>query len=103
ALEQRGEWLLVFPFGMIGRECLHAVDCEGKLEIDWLLGPQGAVVVEGGDALGGWHEVGRALFRHAFDETHDGIPGCRVVPRRQRVLSKAGNCQRYSDQYDGRD
>ena len=37
---------------MLRRLRLDAIDREGDLEIDRLLGPERAVVVEGGDALG---------------------------------------------------
>jgi hypothetical protein len=37
------------------RERLHAVEREGELEVHRLLGPQRAVVVEHGDALG-WND-----------------------------------------------
>ena len=52
ALEQRGERLLVLPLRMLRRERLHAVEREEQLEIHRLLGPERAVVVERGDALG---------------------------------------------------
>ena len=54
ALEQRGEGFLVSPFGMLRCQSLDAVEREEELEIHRLLGPQGAVVVEDGNAfLGG--------------------------------------------------
>ena len=53
ALEQRGKRLLRFPLGMLRREHLHALERKDELEIHRLLGPERAVVVEGGDALGG--------------------------------------------------
>ena len=52
ALEQRGERLLVLPLRMLRREGLDAVEGEEHLEIHRLLGPERAVVVERGDALG---------------------------------------------------
>ena len=61
ALEQRLEGLPGLPFGVLRRQRLHAVDRERELEVDRLLGPQRAVVVEGGDALGMRHEVRAAL------------------------------------------
>ena len=57
ALEHRLERLLVFPFRMLRRQRLDAVEREGELEIHRLLAPQRAVVVEHGDALGGGHEI----------------------------------------------
>ena len=57
AFEQGGEGLLVFPFGMGRGERLHPVEGEEELEVQGLLGPEGAIVVEGGDALGDRDEV----------------------------------------------
>ena len=64
ALEQRGEGFLVLPFRMLGCERLDTVEREEDLEIHRLFGPQGAVVVEHGDAFSGWHEVGGACLRY---------------------------------------
>ena len=50
-LEQRGEWFLVLPFGMLGRKGLHAVEREEELNGHRLFAPERAVVVEDGDAL----------------------------------------------------
>ena len=79
------ERLLVLPLRMLGRHRLDAVEREGQLEVHRLLGPQRAVVVEGGDALGGRHEIRPALPRNAGDEIDDRLLGGAVVPRRQRV------------------
>src|ERR1700730_11090731 len=87
---------------MLGGQYLRAVESEGKLEIDRLFGPQGAVVVKGGDTLGGGHEVGRALLRHTLNESDDVFLGCRVVPRRQRLLGEAKRCPRYRYQCGSR-
>ena len=43
---------LRLPFRMLRRHRLDAVEREGNLEVIRLLGPQRAVIVEGGDALG---------------------------------------------------
>ena len=76
---------LSFHSGCCGRERLDAVEREEQLEVHRLLGPERAVVVEGGDALGGRDEVRRALLRHLRDEVDDGLLGRAVVPGRQRV------------------
>ena len=55
--EERLERLLAFPFRMLRRHRLDAVEREGGLEIDRLLAPQRAVIVEHRDALSGRHEV----------------------------------------------
>ena len=44
---------------------LHAIECESQLSGPGLLHPQGAVVVERSDALGGRHEIRRTLSRHS--------------------------------------
>ena len=59
AREDRLERLLVLPLRMLRRQRLDAVEREGELEVHRLLGPERAVVVEDGDALGGRHEVRR--------------------------------------------
>ena len=73
ALEERGEGFLVVPFRVLRRERLDPVDGEEELEVERLLAPQRAVVVEGGDALVRRHEVGRALLRDALDEAEDRL------------------------------
>ena len=68
ALEQRGEWLLGLPLRVLRRKRLHAVEGKEELEIHRLFGPECAVVVEHGDALGGRDEIRSALLRHLRDE-----------------------------------
>jgi hypothetical protein len=62
-----------------------AVEREGKLEIDGLLGPQRAVIVEDGDALRHVDEVGVALRGHPRDKIQNGLPRRPFVPRRERI------------------
>ena len=85
ALEERGERLLVLPFGMLRRERLHAIEREGELEIDRLLGPQRAVVVEHRDARGRRYEILAAFRGDARDEVQDGLFGRAVVPGWQSI------------------
>ena len=70
---------------MLRREGLHAIEGKQDLKRQRLLGPQRAVVVEGGNALGHRHEVGSALLGHAGDEIDDRLLGSAVVPGRQRI------------------
>ena len=51
---------VVAPFRMLGRHGFHAIENEGELKIKWLLAPEGAIVVEDGDALLGLNEMRRA-------------------------------------------
>ena len=41
------------PLRMLRRECLDAIEREGELHVDRLLGPKRPVVVEHRDSLGG--------------------------------------------------
>jgi len=50
-VQYRPERLGRFPFRMLGRHRLDAVEGERELEIERLFAPQRAVIVEGGDAL----------------------------------------------------
>src|SRR3954454_1511309 len=80
APEERGEKLLVFPFGVLRRQRLHAVERESKLEVYRLLTPQCSIIVEGGNAFGFRHEIRRPLRRHPLDEVKDGLLGLAFIP-----------------------
>ena len=79
-----------FIDGSASASSLQPGQREEHLHLHRLLAPQRAVVVEGGDALGGRHEVGAALLRHARDEVedrrlaapsfHDGSSGRQLGP-----------------------
>jgi hypothetical protein len=66
---------------MLRREGLYAVDGKEKLEVQRLLGPERAIIIEGGDSLGDGHEVRRALCGDFRDEIHDGLLCLALVPR----------------------
>jgi hypothetical protein len=51
-LSSEAKRLFALPLGMLRRQRLHTVEREEELEIHRLLGPERAVVVEGGDAFG---------------------------------------------------
>ena len=74
------EGLSCLPGGMFRLELVDAVDDEGELDVHGLLDPEGAVVVEGGDALVGRDEVGRADVGDALHEVRDRLFGRGVVP-----------------------
>ena len=50
-----------------------------------------SVVVEHGDALRRGGEVQRALLRHTFEKSSNGLLRCRIVPRRQWIRRLCGN------------
>ena len=85
ALDHRLERLRVPPLRMLRRQRLHPIDRERELEIDRLLGPERAVVVEGGDALLDRNEIRPALLGHAIDEGDDRLLRRTLVPGRQRI------------------
>ena len=53
-------------------ERLQPVAAEEELHLQRLLAPQGAVIVEGGDALRRRHKIRSARRRHARNEIEDG-------------------------------
>jgi hypothetical protein len=54
---------------MLRRHRLHAIERECNLEIEWLLTPQGSVVIEDRDPIFGFDEVRAAGRRHAADKS----------------------------------
>jgi hypothetical protein len=56
-----------------------------KLEIDRLFSPERSVIIEDGDPLILWHEVGRCRIGHCRDKVQDCSLGRRLLPRRKRV------------------
>ena len=65
--------LFRFPFGMLRRERLDAVDREHDLRVHRLFDPQRAVVVERGDPLVRRHKVGPAFGRDFPHERQDRL------------------------------
>ena len=92
ALEHRLERLGVAPLRVLRRERLHPVHRERDLEIDRLLGPERAVVVEGRDALLDRDEIRPALLGHALDERDDRLLRRALVPGRQRIGLRERAC-----------
>ena len=70
----------VFQSGCFAAQRLDAIDRKDDLDIHRLLGPQRAVVVEGGDALVERHEIRAAGRGHARDEVGDRLFHRAVVP-----------------------
>ncbi|MNP37740.1 hypothetical protein D3C76_1312020 [compost metagenome] len=72
-----------FPFRVLRGGALDLFQGEQQFEIHRLLAPQGAVVIEHGDAVLGFDEVLAALIGHRLDELDDVLFRRTVVPRRQ--------------------
>jgi hypothetical protein len=85
-VQDRLERLRGFPFRMLRRHRLDAVDGECDLNVDRLFAPQCAVIIEGRDALLGRDEIGPALCRDTGDKIGDGFLDRAVVPGGQRVV-----------------
>src|SRR5688572_12881815 len=91
AVEDSLERLLLLPLWMLRRQGFDAIERERNLNVDRLLGPQRAVVVERGDPLGDLNEVGPALLSYFRDEVDDGLLGSGVIPGGQRIGVLRGN------------
>ncbi len=79
-----------FPLGVLGREFFDLVDDEDELEVDGLLAPQAAIVVESGDAFG-WDDVVRRVGGgDALDERDDSLFVRALVPGGQRIGESIG-------------
>ena len=70
---------------MLWRERLDAVEDEERLDVHRLLGPERAIVIEGGDALVGVNEIQAAFLGHPRDELEDGRLRLPLVPSGQNV------------------
>ena len=51
------EWLVSFPFWMVGRQSLNSVQCKSELHIHRLLAPERTVIVERRNSLRGGYEA----------------------------------------------
>ena len=98
-LEHGLERLSILPVGVLGGERLDAVDREEELEVDRLLGPERAVVVENGDAPRRRHELRSALLGDLLDEIDNGGLGFAVLPGRQWF----GGLARAAGNHNGQD
>ncbi len=75
----------LLPVWMLRRQGRDPIHGESDLEVDRLLGPQRAVVVEDGDALLGQDVVGAFLGGDALHEIQDRLLGRGVVPGGQGI------------------
>src|SRR5262249_5109129 len=82
---------------MARREGLHLVQCIDELEVERLLRPERAVVVEDGYPLSRRNEGRSAFMGDRFDEAEERLLRFTVVPRRKRV----GRAARGRSERDG--
>jgi hypothetical protein len=78
--QHRLERLSGFPFRVLRRSALDFFEGEQQFEVHRLLAPQGAVVVEHGDAVLGFDEVLTALISHCLDEFDDVLFRRSFIP-----------------------
>jgi hypothetical protein len=70
----------------------RSVHGEGQLGVHGRLGPQGAVIVEHRDTVGLRYEFAGLRIRDRGHEIHDGLPGRRVTPTRERLCDPGHRC-----------
>ena len=71
---------IIFPLRFVWQSAFEFVQRESQLERHGIFRPEGAVIVDDRDALGGWHKIRRFLVRHAGDKINDRLFRRRVVP-----------------------
>src|SRR5580704_15902068 len=67
APEQRSKRFFVPPFRMLWQECFQSISNKEHLEVDWLLSPERAIIVERRDPLFWLNEIGRAFLCYSLD------------------------------------
>ncbi|MNF69994.1 hypothetical protein D3C84_518930 [compost metagenome] len=72
-----------FPFRVLRCGALDFLEGEQQLEVHRLLAPQGAVIVEHGNAVLGFDEVLAALICHGLNEFDDAFLRRAIIPGRQ--------------------
>ena len=100
AFQQRSERFLLLPFRMLRRQSFHAIKGKEELYGNRLFTPEGAIVIEHGDAFCNRNEVRRIFRGHSIDKRNDRFLCRPFVPRRQRVSSTStcdGEYQRSED------
>lgn len=75
SLQDRGKGFRGLPFRMLRCQSPDPVESKGELDIDRLLDPQRAIVVEHGQPVGRGHEPVPALLRDALHKADDRL--CR--------------------------
>ncbi|MNV61845.1 hypothetical protein D3C71_1543690 [compost metagenome] len=80
----------MFPLRVLRRHPLELGQGKQHLEIGGLFAPQGAVIVEHGDPLGGGHIILAPFRRHRGDEGLDGLARGAILPGGERI---GGPCQ----------
>ena len=88
-----------FSFTSAGTRSRQYITCVAH----WLLDPERAILVEGGDSFRGRHKIRAAGGRGGFDNVHDGLFRRTVVPRRERVLRMGGGEAGESNHQQGND
>jgi len=95
---------------MSGREFFYPVERKSELDIDRLLAPERAIIIERRDALTRRNEFWRALLYHGGNEGDDrllrgsGVPGReRTRLSKGRALERAGRLQPREDKHNPSD
>ena len=86
--QHRLERLLVFPFRVLGGHAFDFVEGKQLLEITRLFAPQGAIVVEHGDARFGFYKALAVRRGNRLDKLNDAFFRRAFVPGGQGVGSQ---------------
>jgi hypothetical protein len=83
--EDRLERLVILPLRVRGGENPDAIEREHCLRVNRMLDPEGAVLIEGGDAVIRRHIARARLIDRGMHKVQDRLLGRSVVPRRQNA------------------
>jgi hypothetical protein len=86
ASQSRLEWLGTLPLSVLLGKNFDAIECEGKLDVNGLFGPQGPVIVEYSDALVRRDVIGGCWISRAFYEFYDRSFVFAVIPGGKRIF-----------------
>src|SRR5215510_8930515 len=78
--EQRGKRFSVLPIRALWQKRFDSVPHKEDLEIDRLLGPERAVVVEGRDTFFGFNKIWRTFPGYSVDKINNRLLCRSIVP-----------------------
>jgi hypothetical protein len=76
---------------VLSGDLLHAIHGEEQLEVNGLLGPQRAIVIEHHDALRWRDKLSTSRFRRGLNEIDDCLFDAAVSPRTEWIGLRGGS------------
>ena len=97
--KHRFERVLLLPLGVLRRELAQATEREHGLCVQRVFRPEGAILIERGDAILGFDILGTGFFRRILDERNDRFSRRSVIPRGQRISlgMRTSCCEQHND------